>query len=322
MVDPTVVTQFDLRVPRTVLVNKPVTVTVVAENGLDRPVKYTGPVTITSSDPGINGASITPTWNSNGVGTFQVTFTTANAAATLTVADNTGLTPPVSQTATINVVDPTVVTRFALRLPGKVAVNTPVPVTVAAENGFGQPVAGYAGPVTITSSDPGINGATITPTWNSNGVGTFQVTFTTANPTATLTVADNTGLTPPVSQTATINVVDPTIVTGFRVFLPRFAQLNQPTTVVVTAINGLAHPVTGYTGPVIVQSSSDATASISLVTSFATSGNGTAVYSVTFDTAGLQSLTVSDTNTPPTVTKTVWACVGSLGPWGRFGGPG
>ena len=81
VVDPTVVTVFDLHLPGDVRVNTPVTVRAVAENGLGRPVSaYTGLLTVSSSASN----AVLPTNNGqiafhNGVATFQVTFPTAAA---------------------------------------------------------------------------------------------------------------------------------------------------------------------------------------------------------------------------------------------------
>ena len=322
VVDPTVVTVFDLHLPSDVRVNTPVTVRAVAENGLGRPVSaYTGLLTVSSSASN----AVLPTNNGqiafhNGVATFQVTFPTAAASTTLTVTDNS--TTPLTATATTNVIDPTVATQFAVRAPHDAAINTPFKVTVTALNGFGVPVTSYAGPVTLSSSDANAilpAAGTITFT---NGQATFSVTLvapsTSAKPT-TLTVADNSSPTPNASLTKTVSIVavDPTVVTGFRVFLLPAVQAGTATTLQVTAVNGLGTAVTGYVGPITVVSS-DTGAVISPTPSSITFTKGKASFSVTFKSTGSQSLTVSDANTP-TLTETVKTDVVSFG---RRGGSG
>jgi len=322
VVDPTVVTAFDLHLPGDVRVNSPLTVRVVAENGLGRPVStYTGTLTVSSSAAN----AVLPTNNgaiafNNGVATFQVTFPTAAAGTTLTVTDNSK--PPLTAKATIDVVDPTVATQFAVRVPQNVAANTSFNVTVTALNGFGAPVTTYTGPLTLSSSDAkAILPAPGTVSFK-NGRATFSVTLvspsTSAKPT-TLTVADNSSPSPNASLTKTVSIVavDPTVVTGFRVFLPPIVQSGMATTVQVTAVNGLGAPATGYVGPIAVVSS-DNSAVVSPTPSTIIFANGKASFSVTFKTAGSQSLTVSDAHTP-TVTDTVKTFVGSFGSWGGFG---
>ncbi|MGO9110241.1 MAG: hypothetical protein ACLP9L_13530 [Thermoguttaceae bacterium] len=313
VVDPTVVTGFDLYLPGDVRVNAPVTVRAVAENGLGRPVSaYTGMLTVSSSAAN----AVLPTNNGeiafhNGVATFQVTFPTAAAGTTLTVTDNS--TPPLTAKATTNVVDPTVATQFVVRAPHDAAINTPFKVTVTALNGFGTPVTTYTGPVTLSSSDANAILPAASTISFTNGEATFSVTLvapsTSAKPT-TLTVADNSSPTPNASLTKTVSIVavDPTVVTGFKVFLPPAVQIATATTVQVTAVNGLGGAVTGYVGPITVVSS-DASAVISPTPSTIIFTNGEASFSVTFKTTGSQSLTVSDANSP-TLTETVKTYVG------------
>ncbi|MGA2254191.1 MAG: hypothetical protein ABSG53_05970 [Thermoguttaceae bacterium] len=326
VVDPTVVSQFDLHLPRAVLLNTSVTVHVVAENGLDRPVtSYDASVVVTSSTAATIGAV---TWD-NGVGTFQVTFTAASTSTTLTVKDPT---TSVSQTATTMVVDPNVATQFLVSAPHKVAIGTSFNITVTALNGFGAPVTSYTGPVTVSTSD--LKGTVpTTPVSLTNGKATIAVTLatpsTSASPT-TLTVADDSSPTPNTSLTKTVDIVaiDPTVVTGFRVYLPLFVQENTATTVQVTAINGLGAPVAsfGTTAPpvITVTSTTDTTATISPDPKTLTFTGGTASFTVSFDATGKQSLTVGDVGTP-TVTQTVTTYVGpalSGNGSGGFGGLG
>jgi len=201
-----------------------------------------------------------------------------------------------------------VATQFDVQSPRKVATGTSFNVMVTALNGLGGRVKTYSGPVTVS-----INGSlysTIPSSSFANGQALIPVTLSTpstrANPT-TLTVADDSA-TPNASLTKTVDIVaiDPTVVTGFTVSLSPFVQINKATTVYVTPVNGLGAPVTDYPGPITASSSSDTGATISTPTLLA---NGTFSFSVTFDKAGFQSLTVSDTNVPPILTQKVWTDV-------------
>jgi len=147
---------------------------------------------LATSDHAATGlpASYTFTAPNFGVHTFNVTFETAVMGTTVTA--NVGLTP--TDTATLNVYLATVATHFAVYGGGGIfgaTQNSPTPVTVVALNAANQPVTGYTGSVTFTSSD---SGATISATKSGtpvtlssfgsyqfqasdNGKHTFYVTF-------------------------------------------------------------------------------------------------------------------------------------------------
>ena len=300
-IDPTAVTQYAVYVPRDVLLNTATEVRVVAENGFGRPVSAvngtTSAVTLTSSD---NLATL-PTSSLNfinGVATASVTFGTAGANTTLTATDANGLTG----SATTTVVDPTVATSFVVLTPHKVATGTSFNVTVIALNALHKPVSGYTGPVTVTTSDTA-TGVVLpsTITW-SNGEATFAVTLitpsTSTTPT-TLTVADNSSPTPIAALTKTVDivVVDPTVVTGFKVTLPPVVQKGEALTVQVEAVNGLGQAVTDYTGPITLLSS-DTLAVLPSTTALEalTWTDGVASFPVIFESTGPQTLTVTDAN--------------------------
>ncbi len=302
--------QLSLHVPPAVALGTPVTVTVDAFTASGRlATGYNGTLTV--------GSTLAATYPTNigfkhGVATFKVKFTAAGQTVlSVSAAATTNSPLPLSAMTDTEVVDPTVLTNLVLFLPGKVALGALVTVKVVAENGLGKPIAGYGDTLTITSTNDVLSG-TPTVVWNTDpktgentGVGTFQVTFNTAITSANLTVTDNT-LASPVSGAATTDVVDPKIVTGFKVALRPVVQVNKATTVKVIAINGLGQR-TDFTGSVDVESLSDPTAdsSISLVTGFT---DGVATYSVTFDKTGLQNLVVTEVGNT-SVTQKAWTYV-------------
>jgi len=67
--------------------------------------------------------------------------------------------------------------------------------------------------------------------------------------------------------------------------------VNQPVTVQLTALNAQGGTVTGFSDSVTVASSSDTTATVSPITF----NNGVATFTITFDKAGSQTLTATDT---------------------------
>jgi hypothetical protein len=324
VVDPTLVTKFSVQMPRNVQVNTPVTVRIVAQNALGWPVSsYSGTslASLGSSDT----AAVLPTSDEinfiNGVATVSVTFKTPGSGTTLTAQD---LNTSATGSATLTVVDPTVATEFQVLTPHKVATGTSFNVTVIALNSLHQPVSGYVGPVTITSSDTATGVILPDPstlTWT-NGETTFAVTLVTPSTSSaptTLTVADNSA-TPNTALTKTVNIVavDPTVLAGFRVTLPARVQPNTAVTVNVQAFNGLGQALTSYTGPDTVTSSDT---SVSVNAASLTFTNGATSFPVTFTSTGPVTLTVADTNS--STLTTVNTFVGSIGRGGRgfgFGG--
>ncbi|NUQ64021.1 MAG: hypothetical protein HUU20_16210 [Pirellulales bacterium] len=300
VVDPNVVTQFAILAPHKASTGTPVTVRVVALNGLNYPVSsYNGTAVVESSETGAVPASVTFV---NGVAKFQATFNTADPDATVTVTDGS-----VSKMVTINVVDPSAVTQFALLAPRNAPTGTPVTVRVVALNGENRPALSYNGTADVSTNPQGATlPANVTFV---NGVATFQVTFNTANANTTLTVTDsvNTSLT----KTATINVVDPSVVTRFALLLPPYVPKGAPVTVRVAALNGLGGLVSNYSGPATVTSSDGA--AVLPAGNTVTFTNGIAAFQVTWNTLGSQTLTVADSPTNPTVTATGTTLVRNFG---------
>jgi hypothetical protein len=155
-----------------------VTVTAVDQNG--QPVTtFSGLASLTSSNNEtvlISAANVNLT---NGAATVAVTLNTPN---TLTLSAASGTLTGTS--SSINVTPP--VTSFAVSAPTpatagfpfQAIAGTPFSVTVQALDQYGNIVSGYAGPVSVTSSDEQtvslVGGSTL-----SGGTGTFQVALNT-----------------------------------------------------------------------------------------------------------------------------------------------
>jgi hypothetical protein len=161
-------------------------------------------------------------------------------------------------------------------------------LTVTAYDSYGNVATGYSGTVTFSSSD----GQASLPadTTLSNGTGTFSVTLFTAGVqslTATDTVSGTlTGTLAGITVSpAAVSVL---VVSGFPTQVTAGDGTNQLT---VTAYDTYGNVATGYSGTVTF-SSSDAQASLPADT---TLSNGTGTFSVTLFTAGVQSLTATDT---------------------------
>jgi hypothetical protein len=185
-------------------------------------------------------------------------------------------------------------------LPSSVMAGTATTFTVTAVDVTGKTVSGYGGTVHFRSSD----GQAGLPsdyafTAGDNGVHTFTVTFKTAG-TQSLTVADTTTNSIAGSQAGIlVNAVPVTPAPVSRLVvasLPASATAGNTVTLTVTAVDASGKTVTGYSGTVHF-SSSDGQAVLPANYTFTAADNGKHTFSVTFKTAGRQSVTATDTAT-------------------------
>ncbi len=240
---------------------------------------YGGTIEFTCGDP----AAILPPDCSltDGTGTFSVTFAEVGVQ-TLTVTDISNPEVTASESNIAVVPGTFQVSGF----PTAINTGTPGTVIVTALNPDGTPDTSYSGTIFFTSSDP--NAVLPPETTLTGGSGTFSVTFETAG-VQTLSVGDS--IDPQFTGSETNIAVTP----GFQVSgFPTAISAGTPGTVTVTALNPDGTPDTSYSGT-IEFTSSDPNAVLPPDTMLT---DGTGTFSVTFETAGVQSLTVSDTSNP------------------------
>jgi hypothetical protein len=183
-------------------------------------------------------------------------------------------------------------TELVLEAPRSVQVGVPTTVQLVAATSRGIIVSTFSDSVALTSSDAK---ATLPGSISfSYGVATFSVTFNTAG-ADTLTATDTTNSAIAAPQ-ATINVVNPAVATQLAFLLPRSVQAGVPVTVVVEALNAQDNIVQNFSDPVSV-TSTDTAATLPGTANPASFSYGVATFSVTFNSAGSQMLTVTDTAT-------------------------
>jgi len=162
-----------------------------------------------------------------------------------------------------------------------------IPVTL--QNDLGTPLFAYTGTAHFTSTDPdAVLPADYTFTFADAGSHRFVATLKTGG-TQSITMTDTKSAVITGKANYTVNAG---AASGFNVVSPGNATSGTAVSVVVSAHTGVPPvPATGYTGTVHF-TSSDSTAVLpadSMLT------NGTGTFSVTFNTAGFQSLTATDT---------------------------
>ncbi|MGD0451654.1 MAG: hypothetical protein ABSA79_11460, partial [Candidatus Bathyarchaeia archaeon] len=220
------------------------------------------------------GASVTGNLVSStlaGTYTVTATFSSKTDAASLTVTQAGATNFIVSAT------------------PTAVSAGSSVSVNVTAVDLFGNRVTDYTGTVHFTSSD-GLASLPVNSVLTL-GTGTFNVALKTAG-SQTITATD----TITVSITGTSNAVTVSVSTGstthFIVSTPTSVAVGIAFNANVTAVDQFGNRVTSYSGTVHFTSTSVGT----LPGNSALSG-GTGIFSVTLTSAGVQTVTATDTVT-------------------------
>ncbi|HXY01566.1 MAG TPA: kelch repeat-containing protein, partial [Candidatus Limnocylindrales bacterium] len=180
-------------------------------------------------------------------------------------------------------------THFSVSAPGFATTGTPVSFVVTALDASNNVVASYSGTVQFTSTDAKATlpaSSTLTM-----GTGNFFVTFNTLG-NQTITATDTASLS---GKSTAIDVVTATATTHFSVTNNGGgAGTRSPITVSVVALDGSNNPSTGYSGTVQITSSD----SKAILPANAPLQNGAGNFQLTFETAGNQIVTATDTTTP------------------------
>lgn len=259
---------------------------------------YTGTINFSSSDiqAGLP-ASYTFTAEDAGVRTFSAVLKTAGVHS-ITVKDTASATALGSQSG-INVAASAIAGSFSVTGFPSTTAGANQSFTVTVRDAFGNVCKDYRGTINFSSSDlkAGLP-ASYTFTATDAGVRSFAANLKTAG-TQSITIKDANNATVVGSQAgivvsagslATFSFSPPTSVTqgvGFKV--------------TVTALDAYGNIVTGYRGKVNL-TSSDAKSGSSSYT-FSSKDNGVATLSYTFNTLGLQTLTITDALSPSILSK-------------------
>ncbi len=190
---------------------------------------------------------------------------------------------------------------LVLAAPTAETAGTSFNLTVTAENSSGATDTDYLGTIQFTSSDvqAGLP-ANFTFTAADDGTYTFTVTLKTAG-SQSITATDTT--TSAITGTLSGISVSPATASQFVLSgLPATSTAGVSQTVTVTAEDPYGNVATGYLGTVQF-TSSDPQATLPANYSFTAGDQGVHVFSLTFETAGTQSVTVTDTGSGITGTE-------------------
>jgi Putative Ig domain len=244
---------------------------------------YSGKVNLTTS----NGQAVQPASGTlaNGTGTFSVTLSTAGSQSiTATAGSLSGTSTQITVSAAA------ATAQFAVAPANNlVTIGSTLSFTVTAVDSTGAAVTTYSGAVHFTTSDPKgtflSNNQTLT-----NGVGIFSVTLNTSG-TQTITATDTVsssikGTSAPlsVSGPATHLTVTPFTAT---------ASTRKRTSVTVTALDASNNLATSYSGTVHFTS----TDGKAILPGDGAVLSGSWTFDLTFENAGNQTVTATDTVT-------------------------
>jgi len=251
---------------------------------------YTGTVSLTSSDPqALLTSSYTFAAADAGKHTFSVTLETAGTQS-ITASDT--VTP--SLTAAESNIAVTAGAASILKVTGFPASDTAGAagnLAVTAYDAFGNVATAYTGTVSLTSSDPEALLPSSFTFPGTTGTHTFAVTLETAG-TQSITATDTVSASMAGAESKiTVRPAAASIlkVTGF----PTSDTAGAAGNLVVTAYDAYGNVATGYTGTVSLTSSDPQALLPSRFTFPGTAG--THMFAVTLETAGMQSITATDT---------------------------
>jgi hypothetical protein len=292
--DPT--THFEIDVSPTETAGNVLTVTVKALDALNAvDPGYTGTVHFGSSDARAalpDDVNFTPA--DAGVKTFPVTLYSAGPQ-TITADDTVDGTVLGSANVTVR---PGPVAHFQIAAPAGTTAGAPLSFVVTALDAANNVVPSYTGTVQFTSTDgqatlPFPYVFTIGP-GGDNGVHTFTgVTLRTAG-VQTIGVSDMTNA---AATGSTPVAVSPAAAAVLDITAPSTVTAGVAFALTVTIRDTYGNVVTGYRGTVQF-TSSDRKAGLPGNYTFGSADQGTHTFSVTLQTAGIQSITLTDVDNP------------------------
>gem|GEM_PF-918063 len=287
-------THFAVSAPSTVTETAPFNVTVTALDQFNNTaVGYAGTVHFTSTD----GVATLPVNSrlTNGSGTFSVTLRSAGSF-TITATDT--VTSTITGTSSAIAAAGGAATHFVTSAPAAATAGVAFGVAVSALDALNNNATTYAGTIHFTSTDGAATlpaNATLT-----NGTGTFVITLRTAG-SQTFTATDT--VTSSITGSSNAIAVASAPATHFVVSAPSTAAPNSNFSVTVTALDASNNTATSYAGAIHFTSTDGA----ATLPANSTLTNGTGTFSVTLNTAGSQTISVTDT-----VTSTITGTSGTI----------
>jgi hypothetical protein len=278
-----VATQFSVSAPATATAGIAFSFTVTALDSSNNVVpSYSGTVHITSNDP--QAALPANATLTNGTGTFQITLKTANGE-TVTATDTA--TASITGSSSGTNVGPGPAMHLTITAPTAASTGIQFGITVTAYDAYGNVATGYTGMVHFATTD-----TQVVPPANAalpSGSASFPITLKTIQNT-TITASDTT-TSSITGSTSPISVVS-NAATHLAISCPGNATARATIYVQVNALDAANNLSAGYSDTVRIVSSD---AKAVFPTNPVTLPGGTITIQATLETAGAQTITVTDT---------------------------
>jgi RHS repeat-associated protein len=264
---------------------QPFNVTIMPKIGGKPDTAYLGTVVLTSSDPRVAPVMYTFVPGDNGKKTLTITLLTPGkqtvSVADLSLPTARGSSNVVTVTGTL----PSGIDHFKITgFPTSDVTGTAHTVTITAVTVAGAPVPGYTGTVQVASSDHAFTPFTVIFTNATKGVAHASVTLTTLG-IQSLTATDGAGKT---GSESNIDVVSPATKLGVTVSMTS-PPAGTPMTVTVTGLTSA-----GRTDPLFADSLRLTTSDTQAQVVPGAIAAGVEKFTVTYHTAGSQTITVTD----------------------------
>lgn len=214
-------------------------------------------------------------------------YTTTSSNSSFLVLSNP--TVPVGNSDGSMTLTPGAATRFSVTGGTVGTAGGSETITVTAYDAYGNVATGYAGTIAFSSSDP--QAVLPADATLSNGTGTFTATLDTAG-AQSITATDT--ATPSLTGTETGLQIAPGQATHLKFSGDTGLTAGSATSITATAYDAYGNVATGYNGTVQL-TSTDPRATLPSDVMF---DAGTATFSASFDTAGAQSITATDSENP------------------------
>ncbi len=253
---------------------------------------FAGTVQFSSSDPRASLPSrYTFTRADGGVHTFAISLKTAGVQS-VTASDIAN--PSISASESNITVEPAAAASlFVTGISGSEAAGTSEDITVTAYDSYGNVATGYAGTVQFSSSDPRASlPSRYTFTGADGGVHTFTISLKTAG-AQSVTATDISN--PSISGTESNIALEPAAASSLVVIgFPSTDTAGAIETLTVTAYDPYGNIATSYLGTIRF-ASTDHRASLPGNYTFTWGDAGVHTFTARLETAGVQSITVTDT---------------------------
>ena len=290
------VTSFTLTgMPSTTTAGVPSSITITARDAQGNVATgYTGTIHFTTSDPrGVVPADYQFTPSDHGVHTFSLVDLKTPGTQSITVTDTTLANVRGAQSnITVNPSSTSLATHLSITMPAQLNSGSPVSITITALDLTNAIAPDYRGTIHFTSSDSSaILPADYTFTAADQGTHTFTGTFISVQPlTVTVTDTAKATITGSVSNIHVSPPVGQLVVTSSSSSTPA----GTVDSITVTAQDILLGLAVGYQGTVHF-TSNDAKAGLPANYTFTAADQGSHTFNVTFNSAGTDFVTVTDT---------------------------